>query len=555
MTSVTLETPSGKGKQDENFPVGSFLIRPDLRSHVHALYDFARQADDIADNPELTASVKLQRLNLMAAILQGSGEGGSLSAANLRTDLKECKVTAQHSLDLLTAFKQDAIKQRYASWDELYNYCRYSAMPVGRHVLDLHDEDRATWESSDALTASLQIINHLQDCGKDLKAMDRCYLPEDILTRHGSSVADVKGFMLSPGLRATIDEILDHVDRLNRVAEDLPRLVKDKRLKIETAMILALAKRLTKRLRYGDPAFDTRQVDQARFPSQPAREPEMVDLKAADLEVEEIVKRSGTSFYQGMRILPRERRMAMYGIYAFCRVVDDIADEPGSAEKKQAELQAWRNSIAQLYRGQPSEAITTVLSYAVADYGLRQEDFIAIIDGMETDAKIEVVAPSWDDLDLYCDQVASAVGRLSVRAFGDGSKRADDVAWALGRALQFTNILRDIKEDSERGRMYLPGGWLRDAGVKPTIAIRMVNDPNLSKVCERMAAQAHRYFKQAEGAMDDCDKKAMRPARMMAASYKAQLSAMEKRGWQHLEQPVKVPKWRKLAIALRYTIS
>ena len=248
-----LETPSGKGKSDENFPVGSFLIRRDLRGHVHAFYDFARQADDIADNPALSPEVKLQRLNLMAAILQGSGESGSPSATTLRADLKQCGVTAQHALDLLIAFKQDAIKQRYQSWDELYNYCRYSAMPAGRHVLDLHGEDRATWEPSDALTASLQIINHLQDCGKDLKAMDRCYLPEDILARHGSSVTDVKGFMLSPGLRATIDEILDHVDRLNRIAEDLPRLVKDKRLKVETAMIVALAKRLTKRLRHGDP--------------------------------------------------------------------------------------------------------------------------------------------------------------------------------------------------------------------------------------------------------------------------------------------------------------
>jgi phytoene synthase len=280
----------------------------------------------------------------------------------------------------------------------------------------------------------------------------------------------------------------------------------------------------------------------------------MGDLKSADREVEDIVKRSGTSFYQGMRILPRERRRAMYGIYAFCRVVDDIADEPAPAEKKQAELEAWRSRIAQLYRGRPSDAITTVLSYAVADYGLRQEDFLAIIDGMETDAKTQVVAPSWDDLDLYCDQVASAVGRLSVRAFGDGSKRADDVAWALGRALQFTNILRDIKEDAERGRMYLPGGWLRDAGVKLTIAIRMADDPNLPKVCERMARQAHLYFKQAEAAMDDCDKKAMRPARMMASSYKAQLAAMERRGWKKLSKPVKVPKWRKLLIVLRHTV-
>ncbi len=253
MTTVTLETPSGKGMSDENFPVGSFLIRRELRPHVHAFYAFARNADDIADNPRLSPEIKLERLNRMAAILQGSGEAGSPTAEALRADLKQCGVTAQHSLDLLHAFKQDAVKQRYATWDELYDYCRYSAMPVGRHVLDLHGESRATWEPNDALTASLQILNHLQDCGKDLREMDRCYLPESDLARNRSSVNDVKGFMLSPGLRTTLDELLEQVERLNRTAAALPERVKDKRLKVETAMIVTLANRLTKRLKRGDP--------------------------------------------------------------------------------------------------------------------------------------------------------------------------------------------------------------------------------------------------------------------------------------------------------------
>jgi farnesyl-diphosphate farnesyltransferase len=253
MNDTIVETPSGKGRTDENFPVGSFLIRKELRPRVHAFYAFARNADDIADNPALSPEVKLERLNRMAAILQGSGESGSPTAEALRISLKESGTTAQHSLDLLTAFKQDAVKQRYETWDELYDYCRYSAMPVGRHVLDLHGESRDTWEPSDALTASLQILNHLQDCGKDLQAMDRCYIPEADLARNGSSVKDIKGFMASQGLRRTIDGLLDHVDRLNRIGARLPERVQDKRLKVETAMIVALACRLSKRLRHGDP--------------------------------------------------------------------------------------------------------------------------------------------------------------------------------------------------------------------------------------------------------------------------------------------------------------
>ena len=253
MTQAVWETPSGKGRTDENFPVGSFLIRPDLRPHVHAFYAFARNADDIGDNPALPPETKLDRLNRMAAILQGSGEEGSPTASALRERLKESGTTSRHSLDLLQAFKQDAVKQRYQTWDELYDYCRYSAMPVGRHVLDLHGESRNTWEPSDALTASLQVLNHLQDCGKDLKEMDRCYLPEDDLARNGSSVADVKGSYATPGLRKTLDGLLDHVDRLNRTGADLPARVKDKRLRVETAMIVALACRLSERLRRSDP--------------------------------------------------------------------------------------------------------------------------------------------------------------------------------------------------------------------------------------------------------------------------------------------------------------
>ncbi len=253
MTAAVLETPSGKIRHDENFPVGSFLIRADLRPHVHAFYNFARNADDIADNPLLTPDTKLERLNHMAAILQGSGESGYPTAEAMRQSLRETGLTAQHCLDLLRAFKQDAVKQRYETWDELYDYCRYSAMPVGRHVLDLHGESRATWEPSDALTASLQILNHLQDCAKDLKEMDRCYIPEQDLEKNRVTIADIKYFMLSPGLRQTLNGLLDEVERLNRLGAALPERVQDKRLKMETAMIVALANRLTKRLRRGDP--------------------------------------------------------------------------------------------------------------------------------------------------------------------------------------------------------------------------------------------------------------------------------------------------------------
>ena len=272
----------------------------------------------------------------------------------------------------------------------------------------------------------------------------------------------------------------------------------------------------------------------------------------ADLDaVEAIVRAAGTSFYHGMRVLPADRRHAMYAIYAFCRIVDDIADEAGALPDKLRALAGWRRRVAGLYEGRSEDAVTRVLVPAVARFQLRAEDFIAVIDGMQMDAETVIVAPSMDALELYCDRVASAVGRLSVRAFGDASPAADRVAFALGRALQLTNILRDIQEDAGRGRLYLPLEYLADAGV-PADPAAALTAPRLAVVCERLAARAHAYFDAARQDMRHCDKAAMKPARLMGATYDALLSELEKRGWQRLGERVSLPKWRKLWLACRH---
>jgi squalene synthase HpnD len=271
------------------------------------------------------------------------------------------------------------------------------------------------------------------------------------------------------------------------------------------------------------------------------------------LEIERLVRRAGTSFYRGMKVLPRDRRAAMYAIYAYCRLVDDVADEPGPLADKLAGLAQWRQRVESLYAGCASDAVTRVLLAAVARYGLRREDFLAVIDGMQMDTETAIVAPDLATLDLYCDRVAAAVGRLSVRAFGDASADADEVAWHLGRALQLTNILRDVAEDAGRGRLYLPREWLDEAGVPPDpdAALRHTALPAL---CGRMAAMAHRHFAQAEAAMARCVPKAMRPARLMGATYAALLERMQRRGWSQPEVRVGLPKWQKLWIALRFAI-
>ena len=255
MTAVpaTVETPSGKWRSAENFPVGSFLIRRDLRPHVHAFYRFARNADDIADNPGLTADEKIERLDRMAAILDGAPSAASPAASAMRESLLETGVTAQHCHDVLHAFRLDAVKLRYQDWDDLMAYCRYSASPVGRQLLDLHGESRDTWPASDALCSALQVLNHLQDCADDYRLLDRVYLPLEDLSAAGVGVEVLTEGAASPGLRRVLDGLLDRTAALISQARGLPPLVAASGLRWECAVIAELAGRLLRRLCRGDP--------------------------------------------------------------------------------------------------------------------------------------------------------------------------------------------------------------------------------------------------------------------------------------------------------------
>ena len=250
---LNVEVWSGKNRHDENFPVGSRLIARRYREPIHRFYTFARNADDIADSPTLSVQDKIARLDVMEDVLLGRRASGSPSALALRASLARTGVTSRHATDLLLAFRQDATKLRYATIDELYIYCNYSAVPVGRYVLDLHGEDRVCYPPSDALCMSLQILNHMQDCAKDLVQLDRCYLPQTLLDHFGASVADLRLPAETPALRRVFITLLDRVDRMNHAASELPEIVRNGRLRLETGIIYGLSKRLARRLVHDDP--------------------------------------------------------------------------------------------------------------------------------------------------------------------------------------------------------------------------------------------------------------------------------------------------------------
>lgn len=249
------EKPSGKGAGDENFPVGSALISPALRPTVAAFYAFARAADDIADDSELSPVEKIARLDAFEAAIdgrEGYGEGYA-KAHRLREALLARGVTLEHPRALISAFRQDAVKPRYATWSELVDYCTRSANPVGRFLVDLHGEPAALYPASDALCSALQVLNHLQDCGKDLAAIDRVYLPQDWLEEAGSSIEDLKKPALTPGLRQVIDRCLTECEAWVAAARLLARGMRDARFAAEAHTIVALAARLAARLRREDP--------------------------------------------------------------------------------------------------------------------------------------------------------------------------------------------------------------------------------------------------------------------------------------------------------------
>ena len=268
----------------------------------------------------------------------------------------------------------------------------------------------------------------------------------------------------------------------------------------------------------------------------------------------QVVERSGTSFFWAMRLLPAARRDAMFAVYAFCREVDDIADDDLPLPEKRARLAEWRAEFDRLYAGEPTHPTARALREPIARYDLAKADFLDLIDGMEMDGA-DIRAPSLAVLELYCDRVASAVGRLAVRAFGDSSPAAREVALHLGQALQRTNILRDLAEDAARGRLYLPREWLDRHGVASREPKTVLADPRTAEICADLARDTRARYDAARAALARCDRRAMRPAVVMMEVYRRVLDRLEARGWAALDTRVKIPKAVKLWIAFRHGLT
>ncbi|MBM3530025.1 MAG: presqualene diphosphate synthase HpnD [Alphaproteobacteria bacterium] len=262
---------------------------------------------------------------------------------------------------------------------------------------------------------------------------------------------------------------------------------------------------------------------------------------------------SGSSFYTAMRILPRAQREAMFEIYSYCRLVDDVADSDAPRAERLHDLAVWRDRIEAIYAGN-APADLAALAGTVREFGLRKEDFLAVIDGMEMDAAQDIRAPDWTTLDLYCDRVASAVGRLSVRIFGMEEAEGVALAHHLGRALQLTNILRDVDEDAGLGRLYLPAEELRAAGIESADPRTVLASPGLGRACEAVMARARTHFHEADAIMARNPRRVVKAPKIMEEVYRAMLDGMATRGWAPPRTRVSVSGLRLSWIALQYAI-
>jgi len=261
-------------------------------------------------------------------------------------------------------------------------------------------------------------------------------------------------------------------------------------------------------------------------------------------------KVSGSSFYAAMRILPAPERAAMFAIYDFCRKVDDIADDPGPTRmERRSALDVWRNDLDQLYAGTPPESFADLVD-PIGKFGLERADFLAVIDGMQMDVDADIRAPDFETLDLYCDRVASAVGRLSVKVFGMDDGPGRDLAYHLGRALQFTNILRDLDEDAAMGRLYLPAEALIAAGIDTREPTAVLAHPAIDTACRWLAAKAHEQYALTGEILAARPRGRIKTPALMSAVYGRILKAMEAEGWAPPRRRVSLSKGALAWVAL-----
>ncbi|MFQ5894602.1 MAG: squalene synthase HpnC [Nitrospinota bacterium] len=563
----------------ENFPVGSWLLPRKLRPHMWAIYAFARAADDFADEglsalagdelgppsagPTSPERARLERLAQWGARLERClmGEADHPVFLALGDTIRRFVLPPELFRDLLSAFRQDVTKGRYASFEELLDYCRRSANPVGRLVLLLHGvRDPECHRTSDAICTALQLANLWQDVASDLRR-GRIYLPQEDLERFGVEEAQLQAGRATEEFRALM--CWEVARTRTFFARGLPLLAKLRgRLGCEVRAIWRGGMAALDRVEgsgyevfRGRPRL--RGWDRVRMlgaallpPGRLARHPDLRDPHhSARQFCRRLTRASGSNFLAAFPALRPRQRRGLYAVYAFCRRVDDLADGAGPLEERRGRLESWRAALESLLEVEQRDPVLRELAWAAGAFSIPLRYFLDLCEGVTSDLEARRF-PTFEELQTYCHQVGSAVGLICVHVFGCPTPRAKSYALYLGVALQLTNILRDLRADALRGRLYLPLEDLEQFGVQEEeVRVSLPGGP-LRELLAFEAARAHSFYDRARELLPPEARRALFPAEVMAAIYRELLRRMEREGFRCGEKRLSLSPLRKLSLAL-----
>ena len=564
----------------ENFTVGSWLLPRRLRRPIAAIYAFARIADDLADEGERSVTARLALLDAWEADLEACWEGRAHHPVfiALADTARRFALSIGPFYQLLEAFRRDVEFRPFATFAELRAYCRCSADPVGHLVLALFgylDAERRAL--SDGVCTGLQLANFLQDIAVDA-ARGRVYVPREDLDRFGCRAEDLRCGRPTEATRALLRfevgrarELLtaglalaDHVDR--RLAREVRMFasgglaildaIESQAFDVFTSRPTLSRAQLTRLVLRGLVGWTPRpsaQVDVPRAahvnaPGAHPDDPQDLDLREAYAHCQAITRRSASNFYYAFRLLPPERRAALCAVYAFCRFIDDIADDATRREPR-ALLARWRDELGRVYDGTPTHPIGRALADTVRRFPIQQQHLLDVIRGVELDLTRRRYA-TFDDLYEYCYLVASSVGLVCIEVFGHRAESARDYAVDLGIAFQLTNILRDVREDAGRGRIYLPLDDLQRFACREDELLAGRYSPRIGALMAFECGRARAYYLRAGGALAPEDRTSLAPAEAMRLIYERLLARIEARHFDVFQAKITLPRYEKVTLAL-----
>ncbi|MEW6267882.1 MAG: squalene synthase HpnC [Thermodesulfobacteriota bacterium] len=561
----------------ENFTVGSLLLPRAHRRHIAALYAFARAADDFADEGDVSREERLARLDAWEWALEEAYRGRPTEPifVALADTAYRFTIPIAPFKRLLAAFRSDVDFRPFRTFDELRGYCRGSADPVGHLVLYLFGyRDERRQRLSDLVCTGLQLANFWQDVSVDARK-GRVYVPLEDLERFGVTTDD----LLAGNFRAEVRSLLRfEVERARslltegaQLAEIVePRLAREVRLfaggglailrRIEGVDYDVLTRRPTlsklDKLRLiagGLRAPAPPAAPQRTSPRQPAASGALHPLDGPRLEqayafCRDVTRKSSSNFFRAFQLLAPVQRRALFAVYAFCRFVDDVADE-ATPRDPAALLALWRGELDAVYGGTPTRKVGVALADAVRRFGLERRHFEDILRGVEMDLTRKRYE-TWEEMQGYCYLVASAVGLLCIEIFGYTNPAARSYAVDLGLAFQLTNILRDVEEDAKRGRIYLPLEDLRRFGVGEDELLAGRYSPRVAALLAFESGRARAFYLRARGTLPPEDRRSLAAAEAMRAIYERLLDRIERRRFDVFGRRVALPGYEKLSLAV-----